>query len=619
MRQAGHHWRIAIGAFLTLLVCHSPSTAQDDKLKLAWKLPDRTCLYFESQQPPKPAAEDKPEIGQAGGINEDTAVNARRCEAVILFGYEIDERGMRRAGHSPQTPEQAILQAAWHLPKSAVKVGSTWKASFTHAVNLNRVPPAFASEYELVGLEELPGVGRCARIRGSHTMLHAQTGKAADRWESLYVATEAWFHIEDGYMARCTAIVKGQPAKKDSAPVHDRLQWRMAARFDSRERASLERKSEEALVRGLEYLWSVRGKDGRFNGGYRERGGTALALLTLLTCGVRHDDPRITESFRTLDALPLDRMYQAAATCMAYEALLVRRREDIKQPEATLTRAEMTELERVANWLITNRNKPNDLWGYTPGPDGRWFQISIVEWVLMGLAAAQRAGVTVPLDMVRRISEQLMSFQAEKGEPVKRVVSGEFRSNGSVKVARNAKPATARGFSYDRKVGFGADANAALPYASATCAAVNALANCLELARNADKAARAKEFGDTFGKWKDRIVDAVSDGLAWLEVNYSVSCNIGERHAICHGYHYFAYLHSLERTCTFAEADWIGEHNWYDEARAALLVSQREKGNWQRYIMETMDTVEDTCFAVLVLKKNILKPRWPVFTQKEAE
>ncbi|MBX3459750.1 MAG: hypothetical protein KF696_07280 [Planctomycetes bacterium] len=619
MPHLGRYWFGASLALLTLFVSYSPAVAQDDKLKLAWSLPDRTCLHYASELAPKPETGDVPEIGQQGGIQQDTPAMPRRCEAVTLFGYEIDERGVRRPGFSPQTFEQAVLQAAWHLPKGVTKPGATYKAAFSHAVNLNRIPPAFASQYEVVGLEEVTGFGLCARIRGSHLMQHAQTGKAAERWETLTVTTEAWFHIEGGCLARCDAVVKGQLLKKEGAEVHDRLQWRLTQRFDSRERASLERRSEEALIKGLEYIWSVRGKDGTFNSHYRTRGGTALALLTLLNCGVRHDDPRIMDSFRALNELPLDRTYQAAATCMAYEALLIRRRQDHGKPDATLTRAEMTELERVAGWIINNRNKPNDLWGYTPAPDGRWFQISIVEWVLMGLAAAQRAGVVVPLDMIKRISEQLLSLQADKGEPVKRVVSGEFRANGNVRVTRNNKPAMARGFTYDRKVGSGADANAALPYASATCAAVNALANCLEIARNADKAARQKEFADTFGKWKDRIVDAVSDGLAWLEVNYSVSCNIGERHAICHGYHYFAYLHSLERTCTFAEADWIGEHNWYDEARAALLVNQRERGNWQRYIMETMDTVEDTCFAVLVLKKNILKPRWPVFTQKEAE
>ncbi|MBK8207288.1 MAG: hypothetical protein IPK87_10955 [Planctomycetes bacterium] len=614
---------------LALSFTHSPRVTadEDEKIKLTWALPERTCLYYETELAPKPAdVPDEPKIGKdpAAGIDGDTPAQPRRCESTVVFGYEIDERGVRRPAFPAQDLEQVILQAAGHLPKSAVKVGTTWKATWQHDVTLDRLPPTLGSEYEVIAIEDVKDFGRCARFRGSHVLQNAQTSKARIRWESLQVTTESWFSIAGGCLARCEAVVKGitnQQREAGAVATNDRLQWRMTQRFDSAEKVSLERRSEEALIRGLEYIWSARQKDGGWNRIFRPRGGTALALLALLSCGVRADDPRIIESFRALAALPLDRVYQAAASCMAYEALLIRRRDDMGKPDASLTREEMTELERVTNFLLNGRNKSNNAWGYVIEPDGRWTTLSLIEWSLFGLAAAQRCGVAMPISMVRGLGELVLDWQAEKGAPVKRVVSGEIRSTGTVKVSRLSKAVAARGWTYERKVDSGADPLASIPYASVTCAGINCLASLLEMAQNADKAERHKEFGgvDGFRKWKERVTDAVSSGLAWLELNYSVARNLGEAHSVSSRNHYFVYLHSLERACTFSETEWIGEHKWYDEGRAALLVSQREKGNWVRQIMETTDTVEDTTCAVLFLKRNILKPRWPVFTQKEAE
>jgi hypothetical protein len=98
-----------------------------------------------------------------------------------------------------------------------------------------------------------------------------------------------------------------------------------------------------------------------------------------------------------------------------------------------------------------------------------------------------------------------------------------------------------------------------------------------------------------------------------------ITRNPSESYALDNQGQYFCYLHGLERCCTFSETDWLGEHNWYDEGRAALLLTQDAAGNWVRLMMDGADTIEDTCFAVLFLKKSILKPRWPVFTQKEAD
>jgi len=221
---------------------------------------------------------------------------------------------------------------------------------------------------------------------------------------------------------------------------------------------------------------------------------------------------------------------------------------------------------------------------------------------------------------VKNVADEIFARQAAEGEFVKRVVSGEYRKGG-VKVTRSGKTTQARGWTYDRQVGTGAEPNAAKAYASMTCAGINCLASLLEMAQNADKAARHQEFGgaEPFARWKSRIEEAVAGGLAWLELHYMISQNRGEGYSLENQGQYFCFLHSLERSCTFSGVDWLGEHNWYDEGRAALILSQKAKGSWARLIMDDSDFVEDTCFAVLFLKKNILKPRWPVFTQQESD
>jgi hypothetical protein len=96
---------------------------------------------------------------------------------------------------------------------------------------------------------------------------------------------------------------------------------------------------------------------------------------------------------------------------------------------------------------------------------------------------------------------------------------------------------------------------------------------------------------------------AVNDGLAWLEVNYSVTQNIGpcEIAPVDDGWLYY-YLYALERAGLLYDTTFIGKHDWYLDGYKVLLSAQKGDGSWDKshFIKPTWDT----CFAILFLKRS---------------
>jgi hypothetical protein len=185
----------------------------------------------------------------------------------------------------------------------------------------------------------------------------------------------------------------------------------------------------------------------------------------------------------------------------------------------------------------------------------------------LGIRACHDAGIVFPKDTI----EQCRKYWADTQRT-------ELKTKG---VASGGKQAF--GWCYAEGDPCGKNGPA---YGSMTAGAVGAL--CI--------------YDHILGKnWKQD--KAVIDGLAWLEVNYSVTQNIGpcEIAPVEDGWLYY-YLYALERAGLLYDTTFIGKHDWYLDGYKVLLSSQKGDGSWDKshFIKPTWDT----CFAILFLKRS---------------
>jgi hypothetical protein len=104
------------------------------------------------------------------------------------------------------------------------------------------------------------------------------------------------------------------------------------------------------------------------------------------------------------------------------------------------------------------------------------------------------------------------------------------------------------------------------------------------------------------GKTSRGTIDrAAQRGLEWIDRFW-----IGAGSTRFQYYYYYA----LERACTLAGVDRIGDHDWYDEISDGVLKQQRADGSWSG--ADVAGAVPDTAFALLFLSRataRIMKHR----------
>ncbi len=97
-----------------------------------------------------------------------------------------------------------------------------------------------------------------------------------------------------------------------------------------------------------------------------------------------------------------------------------------------------------------------------------------------------------------------------------------------------------------------------------------------------------------------RVDQAIYDGLAWLDLHWTVEENPGGARS-----HYY-YLYALERVGVLGQIDLIGAHRWYVDGAKHLIGAQADDGHWNSGTEIEPGDVIDTCFALLFLKKATL-------------
>ena len=184
-------------------------------------------------------------------------------------------------------------------------------------------------------------------------------------------------------------------------------------------------------------------------------------------------------------------------------------------------------------------------WGYPGGGD-----LSNTQYAALGLWSAERAGAEVPRRVWSELAQALRAYRNQDG-----------------------------GFAYST----GSDAATG----SMTAAGIGTLAIC------ADRLAGA---GLSDPKRKQRLREAIDEGVAWLERRFSVSKN-----PVSGGWLYY-YLYGLERVGGLTGLNFIGEHDWYAEGARELLERQKPDGSWSDGTLAEGEVVS-TAFALLFLKR----------------
>jgi hypothetical protein len=224
-------------------------------------------------------------------------------------------------------------------------------------------------------------------------------------------------------------------------------------------------------------------------------------------------------------------------------------------------------------------------WSYAPGtipsregvvyaPALPLTDLSNTQYAILGLRAAEHAGVEIPLDAWTRALAATLTLQ-ESARSFEMPRRDGRTGTTSAEVA---------GFRYrtDREV-----------TASMTCAGCAVIQICRTMLGRRIKAQTAAEAA--------RAIDL---GRAWMEAHWNLEENAGSGEP----QNYFYYLYGIERVGTLLGLDALGGHAWYSEISEVLLKKQEPDGSWVvggygPSGWREIPAEHDTCFSILFLKR----------------
>lgn len=312
---------------------------------------------------------------------------------------------------------------------------------------------------------------------------------------------------------------------------------------------------DATVSRGVEWLRGKQKGNGSFG---NQPGETALALMALRHSGVPADDASARRAASNLErSLPDGSVYGAALAAVALLA---------QDPE--LHRAKVTEL---VDDLVASQCR-NGQWTYAYRPTARKKagDNSNTQFAVLALAAARARGIEVDVKAFAACREFLEATQNEDG-----------------------------GWGYS-------DKERSRSYASMTAGGAMCLALC-----------HAAERGVAAGHPALREIPSVERALEWLGRKFDPARNTGiadafggkkGRRSDATWRHYW--LWSAERACAAADAERLGEHDWYAAGARHLLDRQQEDGSWR----DPEEDLQATCFALLFFARStrtVLTPKDP--------
>ena len=356
---------------------------------------------------------------------------------------------------------------------------------------------------------------------------------------------------------------------------------------------------------------------------------TALAMHTLLSCGVRADDPAVERALRKAwdwyiapdtRKFMLD-TYTAGLMLLALRSLRGNRPEQV-QPRPAGAHPNEAELQtwvrELGSWILKEARSGEGGFGY--GHQKReTHDHSNSQYAILGLRAAAEMGFDAGRDVWAATLRHMIKMQERSGPRVDRFESrgvGEFGYGWArTRVSGDGVEDRARGWGYQGQPAKAEKHGQHPCTGSMTAAGVYMVAICRDQLRSREALPEVDDRAAERSIW---------DGLGWLGHNFSVERNPGARDAVVLmdggpldrdaleewrrrggaalggelnlSTHFYYYLYGLERAGIASGAAWMGEHDWYGEGAAYLVRVQMRNGLWNAVPI-------DTCFALLFLRR----------------
>lgn len=341
-----------------------------------------------------------------------------------------------------------------------------------------------------------------------------------------------------------------------------------------------------SIDRGVEQLKKMQKEDGNFDPhGDWTAGTTALALYTLLSCGVPRDDPVVAKGLEALAQRDPTRTYETALGLMAAERAWIEPGNVASEEKrgAGMPKELRAWCERAAQRLAVQCPSPGS-WGY-PNAGNELYKMdsSNTQYGALGLRAAARLGIPVDegtwLGLIRHFR-----LCREKDAPRGQVLLFGEREGRSAATAATIAPVVVKNMA-----GFKYRPHEARVWGSMTCAGIASLS----IARDELRRMRSKKLsaGDDA-----EIDEMIAGGWAWLSANWAL-----DRHPRHPGGDWRLYwLYSLERAGLLTGVRLVDGRDWYFDGAIELITEQEKDGGWKEGGGER---TTPTCFALLFLKR----------------
>lgn len=376
----------------------------------------------------------------------------------------------------------------------------------------------------------------------------------------------------------------------------------------------LEKAIDKAITDGAEWLKKQQKEDGSFGdssgptyggGGnaYHNRPGiAALSLMALLKSEIPPNDPVITKGFNfiykyTSNTGNMISNYDMGVILMAIETLyesavkwrlkkkgkkIKERPGDFKEPKYKLAGRDRKLVGNLLKKLYASQTKQGG-WRYGAGFSivGSDEDISATQIMMLGFKSAVRMRVGVDLRSVKRAIDFVVRSQEKDGPKMKRpndAIPGDRTTYVSLGEDR------ARGWAYEKK---SANPEELRTSGSMTSAGITSLL--------IGKSILGKRIGK---KERAKIDQCVWDGFAWLVSHWTMNANPEVDRS-----HYY-YLYGVERVAALGMYEKIGKHYWYKEGAVVLLRQQAGDGHWDTRKEVAPSDINDTCFALLFLRRG---------------
>jgi hypothetical protein len=343
----------------------------------------------------------------------------------------------------------------------------------------------------------------------------------------------------------------------------------------------------DAIARGSQYLErTAPNADG---------GRAGMGALGLLKSGTSPDDPVIQKIIETRllrkfqedgtykSSSPTDLYYEAGVDLMVYANSHPK---DHEKQISTLVQVLLDGQYPEGYWTYPKNVRPGDL-GDT----------SITQYALLGLWDAERAGFTVPTAVWDRAASWLSATQDADGGFWYHPGNGNYRPTPSMAAAGAANLLVCRLMLHGPGTGLGKGLSGGAQRDNQQRFGVLKKVDLNPAVHIEGKVLHGGHAANGPAKTsRSKIDSAARRGLEWIDRNW-----VGTSPTYFTYYYYYA----LERACSLAGAEQIGEHDWYDEISDGLLKQQSSDGSWSEN--GPAGSVPNTAFVLLFLSRATAK------------